>query len=347
MNKRMFLIAIFVFVCFFCGSKVDALETIIIEEPSASEIVYGEPLYNARLSGGSANVDGKFTFEDVLAVVDAGNHSVNVVFTPSDSSYAPVTFPINIKINKRKVDVVFEREIFKLYDGTNNIKLPSYVIVGIIDEDVYVSGNLEGVLDSILVGENIGVELQGLQLEGEKKENYSLELDGFKATIYPKYLEKFSDSHNRVEFSGDCVPVNSLLYIDKIDDLNIDGYKVLDAYNIYVKSYNQIVEVRGLIKTKLVVENFDAKKVKVLSCDNYLKCREIDYKYNDGYLSYSDNGINKIVLAEKIYNYDYIWLILASVVGVSFVIYVIVYKVKHKSKIKKYRSPRRRDEYEY
>ncbi len=54
--------------------------------PTASSIAYGQPASASVLSGGSASVDGSFSFANPGAILQAGAHSVAVVFNPTDSA---------------------------------------------------------------------------------------------------------------------------------------------------------------------------------------------------------------------------------------------------------------------
>jgi hypothetical protein len=54
--------------------------------PSASDIVYGQPLSASVLTNGSASTGGAFTFDSPTNILDAGTNSVSVTFTPEDSA---------------------------------------------------------------------------------------------------------------------------------------------------------------------------------------------------------------------------------------------------------------------
>ncbi len=69
--------------------------------PTASAIVYGQPLSASTLSGGSAEVSGTFAFDDPGALFPAGSHSVAVTFTPDDEvNYSTVTGNVTVTVAK-------------------------------------------------------------------------------------------------------------------------------------------------------------------------------------------------------------------------------------------------------
>jgi len=69
--------------------------------PTASDIVYGQPLSASELTGGVATVDGSFGFDAPTTVLNAGTHSVAVTFTPTDTaSYSPVSGSVTVVVGK-------------------------------------------------------------------------------------------------------------------------------------------------------------------------------------------------------------------------------------------------------
>ena len=131
-NKYVIIFITCLAVFFFFGAfKVNAQEVIIVEKPTASDIIYGEPLFESVLRGGSGNVPGTFSWKNQRNTFTVGKHTEVVVFTPNDSNYAPVETSVVFNVNKRRVYIKFEEEIRKLYDGTNKIELPNYIVGGI------------------------------------------------------------------------------------------------------------------------------------------------------------------------------------------------------------------------
>ena len=90
----------------YVGYTIAKASTTIITAPSASAITYGQKLENSSLTGGSASVAGSFTWDakDTKPLVSDSNHTeYDVVFTPTDSNYAPVTCKVKLTVNKAEV----------------------------------------------------------------------------------------------------------------------------------------------------------------------------------------------------------------------------------------------------
>jgi len=73
---------------------------IIHSWPTASAITYGQPLSASTLSGGSANMDGSFAYTTPDDMLPAGDQTADVTFTPTDTSYSPVTGSVLITVEK-------------------------------------------------------------------------------------------------------------------------------------------------------------------------------------------------------------------------------------------------------
>lgn len=347
-NKTFFIIFLCCMLLFFFGNDttIKANDISILSYPSASDLVYGQPLFESKLVGGQASVEGAFKWKDEhKSLMDVGVSSQEVLFIPNDSSYSTLVMKVEVKVNKRRVYIKFEDDLYKQYDGNVTLKLPNYVVGGIIDSDVYVGGNLKGTTASVLVGNNIEVNLEGLELKGENKDNYYLDLSGFYATIHPKAIEKFGSIKNKIEFGeGIYVPVNSLIYNDKIDSssLSKNGYSIKEIYDLYIKSSYSRVDVSGDVSVKVMVDatSLNYKRIKIYNYYNN-EFQEVDYEYIDGYLYYTARGLGKIVIAQKDYNYSWIYVLVSSMVviiaGVVFSKYL-----KDRKKINRYKSLKRR-----
>ena len=75
----------------------------IIEQPTAEaeNAVYGITLADVTLVGGSANVEGAFSWRDSATVPNAGTHAYSVLFTPEDLElYAVVNLDVELTIAK-------------------------------------------------------------------------------------------------------------------------------------------------------------------------------------------------------------------------------------------------------
>ncbi len=75
-------------------------ETEITSYPTASTITYGQKLSDSTLSGGYANVHGKFSWADPYTVPSVGTHSYQVLFTPNNPGFKSKTFNIEVNVNK-------------------------------------------------------------------------------------------------------------------------------------------------------------------------------------------------------------------------------------------------------
>lgn len=348
LNKKfIFTYIYFMMFFFFCNAvKVAANKTTIIEMPTATDLVYGEPLFQSNLVGGSANVEGKFSWEDGLVTFEVGQYTQKVIFNPLDSSYESCELYVPIKVNKKKVTLQFEKEIYKHYDGTTKIELPNYIVKGIVDDDVFVRGNLQGELEDALVGETM-VLLSGLDLVGDKKHNYELDFSSVVGTVYRLEVEKFGTIKHKVVFKGETyVPANALINVDNLraGDVDIEGYNVVEVYDIYLTSNGDRVDVSDLVEVKIKI-NEQSLNHKHLAVFNYYngEYEEVEYKYIDGYIVYSAHSLGKLVIAYQKVNLS--WLYGLGIFVIVFVAtYVGIGKYRKREKINKYKSLKRRKE---
>ena len=350
MKKKNALITIIcmAFLFFFGASNVKALETVIEEYPIASDIVYGEPLFQSRLNGGKANVDGIFSWKNDKEILEIGTYEKTVVFSPFNQAYEEKEFLVSVVVNKRRVYIKFEDDIYKQYDGSNNISLPNYVIGGVIDKGVFVRGELTGKLESSLVGESL-ISLEGIELVGEKSFNYYLDLNNFKATIYRTSVEKFGDIKDKIEFSENTyVASDALIYVEELEGSLFDkkGYKVLNAYDIYLKSGGDRIDISKKVNVKINIaqENFNYEKLEIYNYYNGAY-KKIDYKYEDGYIMYTADSLGNLVFTQKIENYWWVYLSISLFIFGCFTFFVIK-SFKGKEKINRYKSLKRSKDYE-
>ncbi len=74
--------------------------------PTASSITYGQKLSDSKLSGGSANVAGKFEWKDSSITPNAGEKKYKVAFTPYDSSnYNGIFIDVPVYVEKAPVKI--------------------------------------------------------------------------------------------------------------------------------------------------------------------------------------------------------------------------------------------------
>ena len=173
-KKIILLLFFFGFFMFFKGQNVKAASVLIEEKPVASDIVYGQPLYVSELMGGVSNVAGIFHWKEEGKILNAGIHEEIVVFSSENNEDIEMSVVVNVL--QKSVNIVFEQEIKKQYDGNDYVSSPNYIVKGIIDNTVYVSGNIEIKLTSVFVGEDIPVEIKGLELKGERKRKKSMRI---------------------------------------------------------------------------------------------------------------------------------------------------------------------------
>ena len=349
MGKKYFVIyfalVIINFYMFF-GVDIKAAYPVITQKPTASDIIYSQPLYMSVIDGGESNVKGSYKWKNELEIYKAGTHNAIVVFTPDDQMYDSVEFELPVNVHAKKVYLKFERSLQKRYDQNNKLDVPGYIVQGIIDDDVYVSGNITATLESVLIGENIKVTIEGLELRGENKNNYYLDLDNHTASIHPVYLEKFGGERDRVEFLDNIyVPVNSVFLVDKINDLKFynDEYNVKAAYMGKVMNNGRVIDIKDKVAVKLKIDRelMNIKRIKIFNLYNgdYKEIKE--YTYKDGYLVYFCNGLGTTVIVQKKPNYTWIYVVSSILLAISSCL-VIKQVLANRVKINRYKSLKRR-----
>ncbi len=75
----------------------------ITTAPTASDLVYGQTLAESTLTGGEAEVDGTFAWEDNIIVPDAGDQTVKVIFTPENDAWYESS-SVDVTLHVEKVD---------------------------------------------------------------------------------------------------------------------------------------------------------------------------------------------------------------------------------------------------
>ena len=118
---------------------------VVSEIPTASTIKEGDALSESKLSGGSANVSGKFVWKDDTIVPDAAESDVRefeVWFIPDDENYDPVT--VMVKVTVIPVSVMFS--------SVNNTDAGKFYADAEGLNDMF--GGME-----VAVGENLELEL--------------------------------------------------------------------------------------------------------------------------------------------------------------------------------------------
>ncbi len=351
MNKKVFILYFIgvLFTFFLHASEVvNAGVTIIEEYPVASDIVYGHPLFTSKLEGGKANVEGTFVWENDDEVLKVGTYTRKVIFSPNDQQYQSREIVVEIQVLPRRVYLKFAKDLKKQYDGTDSLSLPTYIVGDIVDKDVYVSGYLEAKLESAFVGENIKVILTGLELKGENKDNYYLDLENITATIHPRYIEKFGSIKNKVTFNKDVyIPVNSVFHTDKgdVNQVSLNRHKIKSVYELFVENNGENIEVKGELEVKIKIDKEEIKSSRT-RIYNYFdgEYTEISYKYVDGYLVYKCNNLGYLVIAQEKFDFSGIYIL-----GVIILLFILIKAIKkiefNKPKINKYKSLKRGKDY--
>lgn len=348
-SKYIFLFLSTFFLFLFTNKVINAEEYVISELPVSEDLIYGEPLFESGLNGGVSSVPGVFSWKNENDILEAGTISQKVIFTPSNNELNAKEFEVNVTIHPRRVYLSFQNDLYKQYDGSNVLRLPEYIVNGILGSEIFVRGNLVANLDSAFVGENINVTLSGIELVGEKKNNYYLDLGGFKATVYPKFIEMFGSVKNRIDFNNHTyVSMHSVIYVNEIDvSLEKEGYKIVKEYEVKVKNDNLDIDIKDNVKVKIKIDNFNDKGLVLYNYYNQ-QYEELDYVYEDGYLIYKCNGLGVLVLAEEIIDYKWMFItfgIMFFILFIIFVIYIVFKLLKNKKKINKYKSLKRRKGY--
>lgn len=348
MSKRKFLIVLIVFCGFFFllgENNVKSASVVISQKPVSEEIIYGHPLYSSSLTGGISNAEGTFSWKDENKVLEVGDHEETVVFTSLNGEQ--IEFGVNIKVLPKRVYLEFENQLRKQYDGNDSIKQFSYVVKGIIDSSVYVKGFASLRVDSFFVGERIKVNIDGICLEGKGKENYYLDLDGFFATIHPKYIEKFGNEKNKIEFSEDIyVPVNSVLQIEEREiNGDIEGYEIKKVFSLGIYSAAEKVKIDDKVTIKLNIDSKDLDYKRIVLYNYYNgKYQKLDYEYSNGELVYSCYGIGDLIITSR--NYNYTWLYVGgSILLLSLIAILIFVERRRYNRIKHYKSIKRSRDY--
>lgn len=333
----------------FSSTRTSACETIIYTPPTSSTINYGDHLYSSKLTNGIANVEGIFLWEKENLVLTPDDHYSTVIFLPSNPECSSKRINVNLTILPREIHPVFESELKKQYDETNNLVLPNYLIKGIIDEDTYIKGNLTAKTESVLVGDNIKVIMEGLEIAGDHKDYYTLNLNGYTATIHPKQIEKLGEIKNKITFNSSkaFVPTNSSLLISKSDSqISKEGYKTYSVYDIVVKSDGkEVTNIPGSFSLKLKIDDINIKKYQLFNYINN-EYEKINYTITeDGYILYTVSNIGNLVIAKKEINITPLIIFLILVIAIIITI-LVQRNTKTKTKIKKYKSLKRRKSYE-
>ena len=328
------MIFILCFVCFFfffsCQIKASEYQ---IGVEKVEGLVYGNKLKDVTIYGNSIGIEGEFSFDNGELVLDKiGEITLEILFIEKGTNEVK-KINYNAIVEKRKISVFFTSPIYKQYDGNDKINLPEYSYEGIINNEVTVKGTLTGVLSATYVSEDIALTLSGVEIEGEKKDCYYLDLLQHSARIYPSTLEKAGNNATQIVLDKD-------IYVDigyslKVEELEcgeaIDSkYTAFKGYKYLVYSHNNnLLEVDGNFQIKMKIEDKIAKKerLEVFELTKDGEYRKIEYKIEAGHIYALISNDSTLILATR--DIEYHFIALFSFVLIFYLLFIIVYRLKH------------------
>lgn len=334
------------FVIFFCcfllflivgNNKVSASEY-NVEVTSIEGLVYGSELKNAKIKGNSS-IEGSFSFYNSDIILDSvGNVNIEVLFVPSDlDNYDVKKINVLSYVSRRKIEIIFNGVIRKQYDGLSSINLPAYSYEGIIDDEVSVVGNLKGELKGIYVGEDIGIVLSGVEIVGEKKDCYYLDLLEHRGHVYPSTLEKEGENATKITLDKNVyVDTRYRLQVsvnEEVKKINSD-YSSFKKFNYNVYNHNNVkIDVEGKFNVMMIAnkEDINNERFALFELTRDGEYRQIDYDYHDGKLIFEIDSDSSVVFTTR--NIEYDLLILFGGILLFSLVFVIVYAIKN-SKMK-------------
>lgn len=338
-NKLKFIVFLgFIFLFMLSFQQIKASEYEINVE-KVENLVYGNSLKSAKIVGNSS-ILGNFSFENEnLVLNDVGNIELKIVFTPSDvENFNKKEILFETNVEKRRVTIIFDRLLYKQYDGTKEIDLPSYTYSGIINNEVEIEGNLVGTLEASYISDEVNVELSGLTIVGEKKDCYYLETSDYVAKIFPKILEK-KGANETILILADNIYINldSSLKIEvkeetKKIDRNYATFKIYN-YDIYNGENKLDIDSDIVVSMKIDKNIMDTKRLKIFELTSEGKYQELEYRYSDDKINFTMNSNSKLVFATN--NIEYSLIIIFSGVILFYLIFIMFYRFKN-SKIKEY-----------
>ncbi len=116
------------------GNVTEALPS-ITAWPTATPITYGQTLGDSGLDGGTASVDGTFSWTDgtiAPTVADSGK-TYSVTFTPSVGGYSPVTGEVTVTVAPAPLTITAATLAKKTYDGTKTATVTGVTFDGLVN----------------------------------------------------------------------------------------------------------------------------------------------------------------------------------------------------------------------
>ena len=314
----------------FFSNKVSAVsESISITKIEG--LVYGNTLKDATIYGNNSEIEGVFAFAEENRVLDkTGEIELEIIFIPQDSVNVVKINYLGI-VEKRKISVVFESPIYKQYDGNTSINLPKHSYKGILHNEVGVIGELVGTLSASYVSEGIPVVLSGIEIVGEKKDCYYLDLLEHQARISPSKLEKEGNLATVINLDKDVyVDVGYVLKVNSIDESSKinNKYTSFKKYTYKVYNHNNSeLNVAGMFDVYTKVEKglLDKERLEIFELTKDGQYKKIEYVVNGEYLHVKISGGSSIVFATR--NVEYHFIILFSGLLLCYGVFIVVYRL--------------------
>lgn len=330
MKKVIFMIFMAISLFIFTQNEyICAQDDYTIEIDGVTGLTYGDQISDGEIVIGEQSVPGEVFFQHPDRIVNtAGEYTVWVTFSPTDKvTYGNgVSIPVITNVAKKNIEVIFDSPIYKRYDGTENVDLPTHSYLGIINNEVTVVGDLQGKFNGSYVAEEVGITLSGIILEGEKKDCYNLVLTGHYGRIHPAYVH---DVSNRVsiEFSENVyVDVLATVDMKKVDESNDVNrlYTSFMSYEFSVYDHNnQQLHVQGNYKVGLKIDAsiFETERLQVFELNSNNEYKELSYTYNNGVMKFEMDPESRIVFTTRDVEYGYI-ILFCGVLAVSLLVIV-------------------------
>jgi uncharacterized repeat protein (TIGR02543 family) len=142
--------------------------------PTASALTYGQALSASALTGGAG--DGTFAWKTGATVPTVGNSGYPVVFTPTDTNYAPAEQTVAVTVAPKELTISGTAATSRAYNGTTTVAVTGGSLQGVVgtDEVTLVSTNAAGSVTSADAGAEKAVTVTGYTLDGAAAGNYTL-----------------------------------------------------------------------------------------------------------------------------------------------------------------------------
>ncbi len=281
----------------------------ITQWPEASPIKYGEKLTVSTLTGGEADVDGEFTFDDHDVEPEAGTYNADITFIPNDTdNYNTVSGQVSVSVEPKELMVINAVVQDKVYDGNTAAVIEGAEPDGVLEGDfVELENHTVGNFEQATVGENITV-LTNMLINGDDAGNYVLtqpelyadiihasltvtandivkqygvefEFDGTEFVVNPEPFG--SDEVTSVTLVSDGEPADAeagehIIYISDAVGVGLSNYDIIYENGIMDVSDRIILNIDGLIASD---KDYDGTRDAVI--ENWGTLEDVDPEYPD------------------------------------------------------------------